>query len=186
MIQEWSKLSLPLVAQNAGLNFPKVSISTIGPLPVKCSAWLVAMLLTGNSFLQLQMKMFTMDAVIRMQINFIRCAGGQIILRTAVFFCSPKSPGANPDWFYSSEWDLQTSMQPLLSGNFRNPVIFQPFSHHLFDLCWQFPNWSVFLQPWVVFPFSLCREQLIHRVTLDWSLNLTLSQMQIDLISLIF
>ena len=78
MIQEWSKRSLALVAQNAELNFLKVSIFTIGPPHVKYSAWLAVRLLTGNSFLQPRMKMFTTDVEILMQINLIRCAGGQI------------------------------------------------------------------------------------------------------------
>ena len=143
MIQEWSKLSSPLVAQNAGLNFPKVSIFTIGPLPVKYSAWIVAMLLTGNSFLQLQMKMFTMDAEILMQINLIRCAGGQEPSAQRYFFVLLNLPWINPDCFFLLIGNQQTSMQPLLSSNLSIPVIFQPFSHHLFGLSWQFPNWSV-------------------------------------------
>ena len=137
MIQEWSKRSLLLAAQNAGLNLPKASIYTIGPPLVKYSAWLVAMLLTGNSFLHLQTKMFTMDAEIHMQINFIRCAGGQIILRTAVFFCFSKSPLDKP-------WLLFFLLKGInkLQCNPYYPAIFQPFSHHLFDLSWQFPNCS--------------------------------------------
>jgi len=148
MIQEWSKLSLPLVAQNAGLNLPKVSISTIGPLPVKYSAWSAAMLLTSNSFLQPQMKTFTMDAEIRMQINFIRCARGPINLSTAVFFLfhnisQDKSPLVKPDYFFFLKGISKLQCNPYNPASFSIPVVFQSLSHLLFGLSWQFPNWSV-------------------------------------------
>ena len=186
MIQEWSKRSLPLAAQNAGLNLPKASISTIGPPPVKYSAWLVAMLLTGNSFLHLQTKMFTMDAEIHMQINFIRCAGGQIILRTAVFFCFSKSPLDKP-------WLLFFLLKGInkLQCNPYYPAIFviRLFFNRLvttFGLILAMPKLICSLQTWAAFTIIFYSEQLIHRVTLDWSLNLTLSQMQINPLSMIF
>ena len=177
MIQEWSKWSLALVAQNAGLNFPKMSISTIGLHLKKYSAWLAVRLLTGNSFLQPQMKMFTMDVEIHMRINLIRCAGGLIVLRTTVFFCSSKSPFSQPWLFFSSERISNLQCNPYYPAI----LVFRLFFSRLVTTFSTYPGNSqtvlVFLQQWAVITFMFCRELLIQQVTFIRSLNLTLSQL---------
>ena len=270
MIQEWSKRSLPLAAQNAGLNLPKVSISTIGHPPVKYSAWLVAMLLTGNFFLHLQTKMFTMDVEIHMQINKPACqmpqqdprAGAKSMTKSRIkvmqefedytfqvsqeegfpvmstitsedqkaasedgislqdlidmelksyrnwqcdcwFFKSAVPEGKNPPhngiflfikisrckpWLFFFFWPGICKLQ--CNPYYLAILLFRQFFSRLVTTfstyAGNFQTDLFFLQTWSVFTFILCREQLIQQVTFLRSLNLTLSQMQIDPISLIF
>ena len=162
MIQEWSKLSLPLVAQNAGLNLPKVSISTIGPLPVKCSAWPAVRLLTGNSFLQLQTKMSITDAEIHTQINFIRCAGGQKPSAQRYFFVRQNLQELTLIGFIHLNEICKLQCNPYYPAIF----VIRLFFSCLVTTFSTYPGNSqtdlFFLQPWAIFSFILRREQLIQ------------------------